>query len=363
MAFRSLVSPWKKNKLKLGNQKAKKTGVPGGSFQVTTMEKLRKHRSYEECGENELDTIAKDLTDQEAIMNRHFSEIAYQPVSERVGEMIQEEEGELVSPQEVDASKKRSIWRVEDTAKLEVKLLLRNMQTSVFARTVASLLHMEYGPLHASLLINNCLLLEWNTGSLVIPERYDGTNQHYPIMTSALHRVNTVSLKNYDPNDELDLMFEATKSKLEMLNALIKVISSYNGQYFYHAIYRNCQTFVIDALKAMGCENPPQFQGNLRDYFQNLKAGKCQSEFASHAELDQYVRDNVTPHPRAEVQLSSQEREYLLGQYFLHHIPEMTESEAPQLWRCPAQNCEMMTLERHIDEQSMIVHRFLRIKN
>lgn len=295
-------------------------------------------------------------------MNKYFSEIAYELAAQRVDEKMQERDSEFVTSNEVDASRERSIWRVEDTAKLEVKLLLRRIDTQMtgFARTAASILRMEYGPLHTSLLINNEVLLEWNTSSLVEPERYDGVNQHYPIMTSALHRVSTVSLIKYDPKDEMDLIFKATSSKLEMLKALVKVIARYNGQYLYHAISRNCQTFVIDALKAMGCENPPQFQGNLKDYFENLKAGNCQPQFDDHHALDLYVRENVT-NPQVPGQLSSQEKEYLLGQYFLYHIPGMTESENPEEWQCPVHNCEMENLERNIDEQSMIMHQFLQI--
>lgn len=356
------ISPWNKGK-RYVNNRAKPRSVANRSFQRTALEKLRRNRVYADRGANELATLAKELTDQESIMNIYFSEVAYQPVAERVDEKIQEQEAEFVTSSEEDASRERSIWRVEDTAKLEVKLLLRQIDTQMtgFARRAATLLRMEYGPLHTSLLINDAVLLEWNTGGLVEPERYDGINQHYPIMTSALHRVSTVSLIKYDPKDEIDLIFEATKSKLEMLNALIKVISRYNGQYIYHAISRNCQTFVIDALKAMGCENPPTFQGNLHEYYENLKAGDCQPQFDNHQALDHYVREQVT-NPQARG-LSSQEKEYLLGQYFLYHIPGMTESENPEEWQCPVENCQLENLEMNIDEQSMIMHRFLRIKD
>ena len=365
MASRSkskAISPW--NKASPTRNRAKNGPSANKSFMRTAMEKLRKQRANEECGENELATMAKDLIDQQCIMDIHFSEIVHHPVAERVDEKLEEQESEFVTSEEQDASKNRSIWRVEDTAKLEVKLLLRSIDTQAprFARTAASLLQMEYGPLHTSLLINDTVLLEWNTSSLVVPERYDGINQHYPIMTSALHRVSAVSLIKYNPDDELDLIFEAARGKIEMLNALIKVISRYNGQYYYHAMSRNCQTFVIDALKAMGCKNLPQFQGSLHRYYQSLKAGSCQPEFENHEELDQYVRDNVLNPPEGQ-HMSAQEKEYLLGQYFLYHIPGMTESEEPELWKCPVRKCEMSNLERHIDEQSMILHRFLKIED
>lgn len=359
-----------KAKKKTENSSTRATYALNKSFQRAAKEKLRQNRAYADYGENELATLATQLTDQESIMNEYFSVILYKEAAARVDEHMEEQEANFVTSIEVAASRDRAIQRVEDTAKLEVKLLLRTIDSHMtgLARTAASILKMEYGPLHTSLLINDEVLLEWNTGSLVEPEQYDGINQHYPIMTSALHRVNTVSLIKYDPKDEIDLIFEATKSKLDMLDALAKVISRYNGQYYYHAIFRNCQTFVIDALKAMGCENPPKFQGNLKEYFENLKAGNCQPQFDSHEALDRYVFENVTNRQtggqegaRNAGQLSTQEKEYLLGQYFQYHIQGMTESEDPEGWKCPVRNCQMEKLERNIDEQSMSMHRFLRI--
>lgn len=249
-------------------------------------------------------------------------------------------------------------------ARLEVKLLLKKVDTPLprFANTAASILRMEYGPLHTSLLINDQILLEWNTGSLVIPERYDGVNQRYPIVTSVFHRVNTVSLIRYDPEEETDLIFRAALSKVDILNALVNVIARYNGQYFYHAISRNCQTFVIDALKAMGCENPPEFQGSLRTYFQNLRAGRCQRQFADHDSLDRYVTERVL-NAAPEREMSVQEKEYLLAQYFLFHIRGITEAERPEEWACPVGGCQMGELEALVGEQVMEMHRFLRIED
>ncbi len=360
--YKSNVSPWNKNR-RWEAQAQSKPPAYNKSFQRTAISKLKKlsDPEYREYGENQLALEAKDLTDPESIMNIYFSEIAYQPVAERVDEKLQESDSEFLTSVEEKAGKDRSIWRVEDTAKLEVKLLLRqcNAPMGKLARTAASILQMEYGPLHTSLLINDSILLEWNTSSLVVPERYDGSNQHYPIMTSALQRDKHVSLIHYSADDEVDLIFQATKSKLNILNALIEVISRYNGLYFYHTITRNCQKFVIDALQAMGCENPPKFEGNLQTYFKSLKAGNCQPEFTSHEELDHYVTENALN--SQERQMSSQEKEYLLGQYFLFHIPNMTEAEQPEKWTCPIENCQMSNLEMHIDKEKMIMHRFLHI--
>lgn len=360
------------NKMKKkGNNRGGSSAISNKSFQRTAMEKLRKHPSCleieygaeYECGENEIATMAKSLTDPETIMNTHFSQMIHHPVSMKFDEQMEEAKSEFVTSAEEDARSARSIFRVEDAAKLEVKLLLRKIDSLIpsVTRTAAAVLNMEYGPLHASLLINDDLLLEWNTGSLVVPERYDGDNQRYPIITSALHRVNTVSRIKYNEKDELDLIFEATRSKIDMLNGLIKIISRYNGQYFYHAVSRNCQTFVIDALNAMGCENAPKFEGNLQRYFKSLKAGRnYQPEFEGHDELDHHVKETVLG-PQAEP-VSAQEKEYLLGQYFLFHIRTMTEAEEPDSWVCPRRECQMKNLEINIDEQSMIMHRFLDIK-
>lgn len=338
--------------------------APNKSWQRQAVEKLRKHPSAAEWGHNQLVIEAKDLTDHDSIMNMYFSDILHHQVADRVDEQLLEGRADFVTTVEVEASRERSRWRVEDTAMVEVKLLLKKIDTPLprFANTAASILRMQYGPLHTSLLINNEILLEWNTGSLVMPERYNGLNQRYPIMTSVLRRVNTVSLIKYDTKDETELLFQAAMSKLDILNGLVRVIAQYNGQYFYNAISRNCQTFVIDALKAMGCKNPPDFQGNLRTYFENLRAGRCQRSYADHAALDRYVEERVINAPEGRA-LSTQEKEYLLGQYFLFHINGLTEAEQPEVWVCPIQNCQMGNLETLIGEEALCMHQFLRIEN
>lgn len=339
--------------------------ISTSSFQKTTVEKLRKLTEYEDYGENQLATEAKDLTNPQCIMDVHFSIIVYEPVSVRVDEKINEPRMEFLTSEESEASERRSKWRVEDTAKLEVKLLLRSINAGQSGLTgaLASLFRMDYGPLHASLLINNQVLLDWNTSSLVIPERYDRTNREYPMVTSVLHRENSIAIQRYDPKDEIDLIFQATRSKVDLLNALIQVISRYNRTYYYHPIYRNCQRFVVDALEAMGCENAPQFKGNLAAYFEKLKVGSPQLNFRSHAELDEYTKANVTRKTEETQELSSQDKEYLLAQYFQYHMREISGSQNPDQWQCTEENCQMKDLDRHIDDQAMVLHQFLQTEN
>lgn len=362
------ISPWidKGNPGKPPGERGGRS-VPNKSWQRTAMEKLRKHPMTAGWGNNQLVMEAKDLTDYDSIMERHFSEIFHNHVAQRVDEQLQEDRGEFVTTTEEQAGIRRSIWRVEDVAKLKIKLLLKRIDTPLpgFASRAASILQMAYGPLHTSLLINDEILLEWNTGSMVIPEVYDSIDRHqrYPIATSVLHRVSSVSLISYDAKDETELMFQAATSKYDILYALVQVIAQYNGQYMYHAISRNCQNFVIDALKAMGCENPPQFQGNLGNYFRSLKAGRRQQDYEDHATLDHYVEERVLNLRPGREPLSTQEKEYLLSQYFMLHMSQITEAEQPKRWVCHERNCQMANLEELIDEEAMTMHKFLHIEN
>ena len=359
------ICPWYKRPGDRANLRSRAAST--SSFQKTAIDKLKKHPSFQNYGDNQLAIEARDLTDPESIMNMYFSNIIYHPVDVRVDEKMEEEDTQMLTSLESAASKDRSLWRVEDTARFEVKLLLRRIDTSMprFTNRAASLLQMQYGPLHTSLLINDELLLEWNSSSLVVPERYDGTNPRYPIVTSAVRRQSTVTLETYNPNDEVDLLFKATASKIDLANALIRVISRYNGRLYYDAIRRNCQTFVNDALRELGCENPPSFTGSLGEYYQRLKEGITQQpDFRTHSELDRHVSQYVTERNGEDTaELSSQDKEYLLGQYFEFHIREMTDHEDPDRWTCSEQKCQMGNLERHIDEKTMLLNRFIRTEN
>ena len=334
-------------------KKPKKSCIP------EVMKKLRRHPDYQdECFENNLKTEAEDLTDADRIMERFFSSITHEMVHERIKQ--KEADSELET---THVRRARAIHRVEEVARFQVKLLLRyvDKRTSPpkFIGKLASALQMEYGPLHASLLINNELLLEWNSTSLVIPKFIDpySTETTGPVLVSAtvpdVMQIQRQLSGPFEAYDEVELIFDAACEKSKLLYNLAKVIARYNSSYYYDVIFRNCQNFVLDALTAIGCKNKPEFKGNLREYFTHLKSkGRVKAAFETHQELDAYVRQNYAT-------LNQENLEFLLAQYYLIHMRKVMRSADLADWNCTDTDCMMEFLEAKIDEKTMVMHRFL----
>ena len=329
---------------------------PAKSCVQDVIKKLKRHPDYHDVDDgNQLKTEAEELTSAQSIMDRFFSSIIHDMVHERIKEKETENTKDLTATYEM----RKKIGIVENIARFQVKLLLRYMnntsQPSKIIGRIASAFQMEYGPLHASLLINNEILLEWNTSSLVIPKFIDTTVERTgPVLVSATiqdhtHLQHQLS-KPFEVCDEMELIFDAARKKGELLYDLARVIARYNSSYYYDIIFRNCQNFVLDALTAIGCKNKPEFSGNLREYFTHLKReGKIKADFETHAEIDAFVRENHT-------KLTPENMEYVLAQYCTFHTHNATKSGTIA---CQETGCMADFLEAKIDHSMLIMHRFL----
>ena len=323
------------------------------------IKKLKNHPCYKDAGENELRQEAEDLTDADKIMERFFSSITYKLVNDTFTDYQEDSERELLTTYEKKLQTARSEARIEDVAKFQVKLLLRHVDgiqppPKVIGK-IAAILNMEYGPMHASLLINDEILLEWNSSDLVIPRFIDPREK--PVLVAATvkghHKIQRHLSMPFQNYDEVQLMFDAASAKIELFNKLSVLIASYNSAYYYHTIFRNCQTFILDALAAIGCKEKPEFSDKLKEYFVQLKKkGKVKGEFHTHKELNTYVKENIA-------RMSPANLEYLLAQYYLLHIESIRKCNNPENWQCSDEGCLMPLLEAKIREQDLIMNQYL----
>lgn len=345
-------------------RRPKKSCVP------EVIKKLKRHPDYQDISleksiglENHFKIEAEDLTDADRIMDHFFSSITHELVYKKIQQQETRRICELETTHERRAEIFQAINGVEDVARFQVKLLLRyvDKRTSPpkFIGKLASAIQMEYGPLHASLLINNELLLEWNSYSLVIPKFIDpnAADSTGPVLVSAMvpdvPQIQRQLSKPFEAYDEVDLIFDAGCKKTELLYNLAKVIARYNANFYYDVIFRNCQNFVLDALIAIGCEDKPEFKGHLREYFTHLKrVGRVKANFETHQELDAYATQNRSA-------LTPENMEYLLAQYCLFHMQHVVKSGKLEDWQCKHSDCMMEFLEARIEERSMMMHRFL----
>jgi hypothetical protein len=318
--------------------------------------------------------VAQHLISKDDISD-YFSTLVDHPATMAIEENLTEEKCEFTSTYEESRAQERGEERFTKLYDLPLKLILTPL--CVGGRVIskfASLLEMQFGPLHAALQVGD-VILEWNDSSLVVPHCAEHDDQL--MKTDVRHLTDWVSftsgevprvrkaIQSLDYRKQIELIYKVTAEKQRLIDNLVDVIVTYNRQCYYDIIRRNCQHFVIDALKALGVTEPIEFTGGLGEYFKALKQGRSKAlhaKFTDHVHLDNYVREKEQS---GEIgQLTKHDLEFLLAQYFRYHLEQKTrlqqEEKGVELseWGCEVKGCSMERLEKRIDFESLRIHSF-----
>ena len=352
---------------------------------AAVLSKLRKHPQFKKGSytEEQLMEEVEALADANKMKEKYFqvlldadSDVIEDAMEEAMG-LSGEEKDEFTS---LDFAK--ATERAEDRFKLICSLPVKLQFTKVgeggkkrkwFAglaggrtgATFASILQCEFGAMHASLDVGG-IIIEWDDSSLIIPH-CDGGNpvfctdlqQHSywrqfvlrlkPRMSQTV--VKTMQ-RRLDFSEQVDVMVSVKKEKEEIIDNLISEIVRYNGKECYSLRHCNCQHFIKDAMKAVRVFEVPQFSGKLDEYFQCLKRGeqhKATKEYRTHEDLDEYVRSSLS-------HLKQESMEYLLMLYYNFHAQDGMKDASK--WSCRKQDCQMLTLDKHLDKQRLLLYKF-----
>ena len=167
--------------------------------------------------------------------------------------------------------------------------------------------------------------------------------------------------KDSDSQKQIRLVYILCHVTTDMCKALADIIIRYNGRYCYHTLYRNCQCFIEDALKALGVKNPTVigYQGGLSEYLLTLKKGLPRFVyFSNHAELESYLTEKENNGKVNEI--TQIELEFLLVQYFRFHFEQNRGNELDTNLTCKEPTCCMQHLESHIQFETLIMHKYLK---
>lgn len=321
-----------------------------------------------------INDVALDLISKESIMC-YFSEITEERAADVIEEKLDEEDPDLLTSLELSKAKERGEHRFAHLCDFPLRVILTPLSRGgLIVSKFAKLLEMQFGPLHASLQVGN-VILEWNDSSLVVPHFCKHEDQLLQSDFQGLSKWSEFTSKQYDDvrsavtaadyQKQIDLVYRVTAEKYRQIEALADVIIKYNKIYYYNLFDRNCQHFVADALKALGVENPSQFTGGLRDYFKELKKGRSpslHSKFASHADLDGYVKEKEQNGEIAK--MKQNDLEFLLAQCFRFHVEQKSRlqdsDEKADLsnWICEEPTCCMQRLEHLIRFETLRIHDF-----
>lgn len=294
-----------------------------------------------------------------AHMEDHFYHLVSGTAGNAVLETAEELEASLTHAWEKAMLQKRSLRRFEAVVNFPVKLILSDLQRALppFASSFAKMIQLEFGALHAALVVDD-VVVEWNDTSLILPSTDEQewvfqTRLHgdYNKVAEAMKPEMRDSARKMDLQKQIEQVFEATKEKQMAINQLIQVIIHYNENYEYNVLNRNCQHFVLDAMKALGVNEIPQFTGVFQDYFTELKRGKSKNvleKFDTHTALDEHVNSIIKPG------LSQHDLEYLLCQYFMFHVSSRKRSPRGQDadWKCEEETCRMSEIEHMLERDN-----------
>lgn len=294
-----------------------------------------------------------------ASMDHYFFHLIEGTASQVVIAAANEMESSLTNTWEIAMRQKRSLQRFEKVVNFPVKLILSDLQIALppFISSFARMLQLEFGPLHAALVIDD-VLVEWDDDGLILPSTAEREwvfqarlQGKYDKVAQLMKQDMKDSARRLDLERQIEQVFEVTKEKQQAINQLIKVIIHYNKSYEYNVLVRNCQHFVIDAMKALGVEKNPQFTGVFQDYLTELKRGKSKEifeKFDTHTALDEHVNSIIKPG------LTQHDLEYLLCQYFMFHVSSRKQSPQAQdpEWKCEEETCRMSEIEHMLERDT-----------
>ena len=331
------------------------------------IDKVKRHPNFKDQSDNVIVHAARDFINPEYFKDL-FSGFSENQFLETAVKVRDEADANLQSDsQETEVAVLRSSKRLKEVCNLEIKLCLSKLDvwSQKVSAKFASLCEAQYGATHAALLIGNekdgYLSFEWDATSLVDPQFCESSERVF--MARIPSQVNLVQHqfqgpveaagRQLDYNEQIDILFEATSVKSKLIDSLIELVLKYNKYYYFHSFSRNCQQFVTDALKALKINNPHNFTGRLKDYFEQLKKGlpKKLPHFSTHTDLDRHVQENIedaTPH----------DLEFFLCMYFHFHSSNRSQSAHPGEWRCEEDLCQMTNVERRISRADLVINQY-----
>ena len=272
---------------------------------------------------------------------------------------------------ESGAAATRATVRLAEMGNINIKLQLRELKVwnqGVFNR-FASRIATEYGPTHAALLIGNkengYVILEWDGTSLIDPQYYhpescEGVLFEANVATQVstvdrrLHEEVRIAGQELDYERQIDLVFDAAVERSKVFDDLFKLVIKYNKFHYYHLFSRNCQHFVVDAMKALKIQNPHAFTGRLKAYYDKIRKGRAAIDFQSHSQLDAHVTTRIS-------EATQQELEYYMCMYLHFHAVSRSQSSEtdPTKWKCQETACQFDNVDTRIAEQELVLNDFL----
>ena len=335
-------------------------------YPTRVAKKLRKIPEYAQMSDEEFDSLVTSLTEFEAFRNRFdcFPATVEETTKGYALDVTADKEWVEAERLPHDVARSKVKERYESVCKLPVKLVLRVKPTdqpapggTFDARLDAALLIWDH-------------IFEWNSSSLVIPDRVDLKTLPPAMMTSVLcgskwatyvinQRSKMRSAAKSHPEKvhkkEIDLLFKLTTKKDDLIFAIIKTVVDYNRNKEYHKRDCNNHHFIRDVTNAMGIKQLPVIGESLGDLLEQSRR-LCmdtlpRTDFVDHAELDGFIRYYSENNDLSRFTIK--DIEYLIGKYFQFHLRNWELCDHPDKWTCQERDCQLGHLEEQLEKLSL----------
>ena len=329
------------------------------------MGKLRELPEYAEKLDHELQDLVEALSEVEAYRANYECFRAIVEIPSETLTMESLEDKYLVDQTQLHHSiaTDKVAARYERVCKFPVKLVLRVKPAQCGSPSG----NVSDASLHAALLMSDHLF-EWDERSLVIPKKVDFTKQ--PALTTGIlygskwftyivQQRSKLEGAITSPSDslhkqEIDLMFELTTKKDDLIKSVIKTIINYNRAKTYDCRSCNNRHFIQDVTKALGVKKLPAFGASLKQQLEksNRQCSRklSRANLTTHTDLDTYV-SGLSEEKLHE--LTVVDLEYLVGKYFFFHVEKWEQSLAPDQWTCQQRNCQLTSIEEQLERAAL----------
>ena len=203
-------------------------------------------------------------------------------------------------------------------------------------------------------------MFEWSESFLIIPIDVSPAHDE-PVLISPIQersewfakvqskkRRIQESISKDDYEMQIDLHFKWTEVKEQIILAFVDKVIQFNRYKNYHSQNCNSQSFVNEAMVALGIKTPPKLSSTIKEHVNELgKLGRGMARrelkgISSHDSLDAAVNSHSPS-------LSKLEVEYLMAHYLLFHMDDFERRRQPdKKWECPFVTCKLSVLEEKL---------------
>lgn len=313
----------------------------------------------------ELEELGERLSEREKFREAYFSSYIDNFSMELISDDMEDKDRRALTDEE---RQQRLASRFTKLVNLQIKLILHaphrrssGRSSAVTARS-SILMAIQVGE----------YIFEWDESGLVLPVELQASVRGEPLLLSPVqqqsrgwceevgkHKVKVQqSIHQCDYTMQIDLKYELTKKKDNLLMGFIDTVVRFNRNYTYHSRTCNHQSFVTEALRSLGIE-PADFKlsKSIKEHIAQLRPSKNLSRRSTrtHQELDTVAvgllgGTSGTP--------SQGDVQYLIAKYFLFHVSAWEKDQkgerSPEEWKCLVPGCKLGDLEQTLEELATI---------